>query len=202
MKTHRPGANAMFIDVLLFGVIAGWLLGGKLVNLGSLQLRGMYWFIALGALQVVMQYSQAPERKLLYTALIMLASFMGAVLLWVNHGLPGVRLVTIGLLLNIAVMVANGGRMPVSEEAAIKSGQGEHLPQLVANQSSRHLLLTDRTRLAFLGDVIPVPKPYPYPRVISVGDILIAIGVVQLITSGMKARHHCLTVAIPGSLRR
>lgn len=191
----------MFIDILAVGVAVGWALKGRLVNLGSLPLRGIYWFLLLGALQVGMQYTQVPERRVLYTVLIMVASVLAAGLLWINRSLPGVRLIVLGLALNMAVMTANGGRMPVSEWAAIKAGLSEHLPKLTAGQSSRHVPLTPQTRLYLLGDTIPLPKPYPFPRVISVGDVAIAAGVVQLIVFGMSTRHRCLAVANPGSRR-
>lgn len=131
--------------------------------------------------------------------MIMVASIVAAGLLWINRSLPGVRLIMLGLALNLAVMAANGGRMPVSESAAVTAGLSEHLPKLTAGQSSRHVPLTAQTRLRYLGDMIPVPKPYPFPRVISVGDVVLAAGVVQLLIFGMSTRHRCLAVANPGS---
>jgi len=178
----------MYLDVLIFGLLLGLVRKGSIRNLGQLPLQGLAWFLCLGALELGMQFTQAPERRTLYTVLIMVSGAVGAVLLWLNRKLPGVWLVFAGLALNFAVMAANGGRMPVSEWAAVVTGQQEHLPQLISGESSRHLLLTASTPLGFLGDVIPLPRWYPVPRVLSIGDIFIGAGVIRLMVWGMAAR--------------
>jgi hypothetical protein len=75
-----------------------------------------------------------------------------------NWRLPGVALILAGALLNFAAIAANGGHMPrvIAPDPAVFTN--------VAAMGAD-------TRLAFLGDWIPVGG-----RLISIGDVLIATG--------------------------
>jgi hypothetical protein len=49
-----------------------------------------------------------------------------------------------------------------------------------------HFLINNNTLFAFLGDVIPMPKPFPDSSILSVGDIMIMVGLFMLIQKTMK----------------
>ncbi|WP_094548988.1 DUF5317 family protein [Petroclostridium xylanilyticum] len=51
-----------------------------------------------------------------------------------------------------------------------------------------HTLITSSTRLSILADIIAIPKPYPLPKVLSIGDIFIAFGVFVFIQEAMLSR--------------
>lgn len=95
----------------------------------------------------------------------------------------GFVLLAVGWLLNLIAILPNGG-MPVSawamREAGIKPttsvGNG-HL--------AKHVLVSSGTWFRFLGDVIPVSF---FQAVVSVGDIVMAAGVVVLVAGAMRAR--------------
>jgi hypothetical protein len=75
--------------------------------------------------------------------------------------------------------------MPVSVEALSRVGLLDVLPLLKSKTYVIHSVLTEHSRLKFLADVIPLPPPYPRPRVLSVGDIIMAVGLFILIQRGM-----------------
>jgi hypothetical protein len=85
-------------------------------------------------------------------------------------------LIFIGVLLNFIVMAANGGRMPVSPEAA-SILDPFFIEALKNGLYGKHTLITESTRLALLGDIIPLSAPYPKEQVISLGDVVMNIGV-------------------------
>lgn len=176
----------MYIDVIVIGIIIGWIMKGRLKNLGDLPIKGKWLIIILGLMVVFIKYTQSPERKLLYQALMISFFVIMSYLLVINRRLPGVKLIMVGLCLNFLVMAVNGGRMPVSEWAEVVSGQIAYLPELLNDTGSRHVLLTEQTRLFFLGDIIPIPPPYPISRVISVGDIFLILGIIHMIVIGMR----------------
>lgn len=77
--------------------------------------------------------------------------------LYQNRHLKSLYLVLVGLLLNTAVIFANGGHMPVSLETLRRAGI-EGWEELLRNKGDAvHTLLDESTRLPFLGDVIPLP---------------------------------------------
>jgi uncharacterized protein DUF5317 len=103
---------------------------------------------------------------------ILLTNLAVIIFLIVNRGLPGVPLAALGLLLNLAVITLNGG-MPVSARAAETAGLAEEL----RDPGVKHELLDDDTALPWLADVIPIPG---LQKIISVGDVVLAIGIGRL----------------------
>jgi catalase (peroxidase I) len=101
----------------------------------------------------------------------------------------GIRLIFLGLLLNLTAMFANGGLMPVERSAVEAVGRhqvgdlqiGAHIP------GSKNVLLNPQdVRLRELSDILVVPIPRPFTRAVSVGDLFVLAGVV--ITFGEVVR--------------
>ncbi len=98
-----------------------------------------------------------------------------------NLSFWGIKLVLGGLLLNLTVMLANGGLMPVEAPAVEAVGRhqvgdlqiGAHIP------GSKNVLLNPQdVRLRELSDILVVPIPRPFTRAVSVGDLFVLAGVV------------------------
>jgi hypothetical protein len=101
--------------------------------------------------------------------------------IWLNRSQPGFLIVGGGLILNLLVIITNGGWMPLSPQVA-----GELFPGLSANSlhagmrvgwSKDILLLQDETHLWWLSDCLLLPTWFPLRAAFSPGDILIAAGV-------------------------
>lgn len=101
---------------------------------------------------------------------------LGLFFLFINRDQRGLWLIFIGVLLNFIVMAINGGRMPVSLDAAAILDP-MYADALVQGLYGKHTPLTETTKLGFLGDVIPITNPYPRDQVISIGDIIMNIGI-------------------------
>jgi len=78
--------------------------------------------------------------------------------------------------------------MPVSVDALMKAHLEDFLPLLGSKTYVIHTILKESTHLKFLADVIPLPPPYPRPRALSIGDIIMAAGLFMLIQRGMVRR--------------
>ncbi len=98
-----------------------------------------------------------------------------------NLSFWGIKLVIVGLLLNLTAMLANGGLMPVEAPAVEAVGRhevrdlqlGAHIP------GSKNVLLNPQdVRLRELSDILVVPIPRPFTRAVSVGDLFVITGVV------------------------
>lgn len=76
-----------------------------------------------------------------------------------------------GTLLNLVPIAFNNGKMPVQLNETLS---GTHF-------DIGHVLLTEATRFRWLSDIIFIREPYPFPKIISIGDIFIVIGVFLLI---------------------
>jgi hypothetical protein len=116
---------------------------------------------------------------ILITTYLMLIAFLCA-----NRGLPGMKAIMMGGLLNLIVITANGGYMPVTSEALERSG---HLDLIYLHGDEAFVLgskdivqQSEETQLALLSDVISTPDGLPIQATMSPGDILIIVGAAWL----------------------
>ena len=164
------------------GVLAGLLLRGRLDGLLALRFR---WApLAIGGLLVqVVLFSALGDRLagdfdrqvyVLSTLAVLLAVLR-------NLALPGLPLVALGSLSNLAAIVANGGLMPADPGAlriAGFDGPGEHTNSVVLADPALRLLT----------DIFALPAGIPFANVFSIGDVLIAIGIAWAIVAAMRSR--------------
>lgn len=177
----------MAFDGVIFGLIVGFLRRGSLRGFIGVRLKYGWMFPILLAVQLLMfwlqtQYAWAAAAS---TYTYMSVYVVGLCFLWMNRHERGFILLMIGTSLNFLVMLANGGRMPVSVEAASVLGDSyvDILKEGVLY--GKHAMLTAHSKLPFLGDIIPLTKPYYKEQVISIGDVIMAIGIFQYIQKVM-----------------
>lgn len=116
-----------------------------------------------------------------WRSLLFLASFSLLLLFCaLNWRYLGARLLLVGFLLNFVVVLANGGFMPISQEAVARLHPGTTTadwPAGTLRQGSKDIVLpADEIRLRFLSDAIVVPPPFPLPTAFSAGDLVILAG--------------------------
>lgn len=180
----------MVYDGIIIGLIVGLFRGGLkhgLVQFSNIRLKSGWIFPLLLVFQFFMFYIQ--ERSSTVAAAsgyIYIAVYVvGLIFLWLNRHNKGFWLIMIGVFLNFLVMLVNGGRMPVSYEAASVLDP-IYLEMLRSGDAvTKHYLLDASTRLAFLGDIIPLSSPYPRTQAISIGDVVMNFGIFLFIVNIM-----------------
>ena len=115
----------------------------------------------------------------LVASLVLLLFFV-----WLNRRTPAFWLMGAGLLLNLLVIVANGGLMPISPDTIQRLA-----PEMPAEMrmigsrlgSTKDIILSaSDTRFEWLADRHATPPWYPQKVAFSFGDVLIAFGVFGL----------------------
>ncbi|HUS88812.1 MAG TPA: DUF5317 domain-containing protein [Desulfosporosinus sp.] len=111
-----------------------------------------------------------------------------------NRSLPGMRWLTLGILLNTIVISLNGGLMPVdpsflpeASRNALLEGQGTHG------------LMTSSTHLSFLADRFYLDMLGLRKQVFSVGDIVIDIGCFLLVNKTMMRNQGNIDIEVKGT---
>lgn len=181
----------MILEAILLGLIIGFFRNGRWYHLMDIEFKGWY-FIFLGAvLQIVPiaatrlteQYSFLQWTPFIGMSLIFLAVLM-------NWKLKGFRLLAAGAALNLLVMLMHGGKMPISVSMTQFAGLSSYAESIKAG-TIINLISFDQANEVFrwLGKTIPIPKPYPLAKVISVGDLLITIAIVYFIQGEMVYYH-------------
>ncbi len=176
----------VLLPAVLIGLVIGLLTGGSLLGFSVVRFRHL-WLMAIAiAVQVVIFTRPVGtwDFVLEYGPYIYIVTIlMTLVFMAYNLHIPALQLILIGAFLNGAVIIANGGYMPVSSEAMRISGLDERFEReldpetaTVEVQLTNNKRIEDATLLKFLGDLIPVPYGPTGPTVISIGDILIALG--------------------------
>lgn len=166
---------------LVITVAAGYLFGGRLRNLGHLDIR----WAPLALVAFTMQLINPPDR---WPLVMLLGSFVLLAIFAVqNIQTTGFVMILTGVALNFIVIAANSG-MPVSRQALRASGQLDTVSDLTDDADSyvKHHIASDEDMVLFLGDVIALPPPMS--QAISVGDIFTYGGVAVVIAAGMRRK--------------
>ena len=155
------------------GVVVALATGGRFRHLAG---RNFRWWLLL-PLAVVLQLGLEADGVPAPFALLVLSFVLLLAFGLMNLKHRGMWMVVLGFALNGIIITADHG-MPVkpSALAAIKF-RGE------IHEVKRHRQKAS-DRLRFLGDIIPVP---PLDTILSFGDVILAVGVVDLIYNVMRA---------------
>lgn len=176
------GSIIMSVAIVAIGVGIGLLRGGSIR--GLLDTRPRWWGVLAGGflLQASAEAFDIPGA----TSLSIIGMFLLIVGLLANAAIRGALVAALGVSLNLLVVVINGA-VPVRFEALLEAGivdEGTVSSQIT---SVGHLLELESadTRLAALGDVIPVGL---LSSVISIGDLVAFTGVVVIVSGLIAAK--------------
>lgn len=170
----------MIIESIGSSLIIGLLRGGKFSNMKDAEIRKWYFIVASFFVEFTAVFLTEKGYHMVgnYIFFIHLLSY-SLLFIGISFNLNSLsfKLILLGTLLNFIVIMLNGGQMPVSEAGMLKAGLGEDLKALLQGDIVTHTIITKNTILHFLGDIFVLPKPYPRPKVFSVGDVFMAVGV-------------------------
>ncbi len=160
--------------VLFLALTIAMLRGGRLINLGDIELNS--WWLLLASLGLQLGTRWLPDETWAETVgvVMVLASFvLLMILVTLNRTKPGMWIVGIGVLMNFTVIAINGGMPVLAGAAEVASGFTVEEPDI--SGSFKHVLLDETSRLTFFADVIPL-RLVGVGEVISLGDIFLALG--------------------------
>lgn len=179
--------------ILLLAVAAGLLAGLARAGIGKKPYRepelSWLWLVILAVTPQLLAFHISATAGWFsdrWAAAILVASQLALlVFVWVNRRLTGMKILGLGLILNLLVISLNRGLMPLTPQTA-----GMLFPELPTStwvtglrpgRSKNIILPLADTRLAFLSDAILLPAWFPWTRALSPGDLLIALGVFWLL---------------------
>src|SRR5262245_25675559 len=161
--------------LIILSVIAVALLrGGSLHNFAAVRLRWLPLVFGGLTLQLLI-FTPFREESLISVAtpwLYIISMLMLAAWAAVNRHIPGIAFMATGLLLNLTVIAANGGYMPVLSEAIRTAGMPVSYG-IDGRHNSLATFATGGVHLWLLADIIPIP----FAGVFSIGDVLLTLGV-------------------------
>lgn len=173
----------MFWSAALLGILIGWLRNGKLKQLTRISLPG--WPLIIGAVfiqgTVWVDFNFSSNYLGKYYPYLYISSFIILLLfVFLQKMQAGMILLGLGILLNLLVITANHGMMPV-DTTRMPAAVAEELA--AGNKSPFHIPATDETWLGFLGDRIPIPVYRN--QLFSAGDLMMGMGIIVFIQQNM-----------------
>ena len=192
--------------ILVIGVLAG-LLGSLLrawVHKGKLQIPDLHLVglvLAAFFLQMIGLYLPGTGRWLPVQAVsfaLVGSQILLLIFAWSNRRMAGFWLLGLGLLLNLLVIVLNGGFMPISPETVLRLAPKTRPGLLTIGArlgATKDVILPElQTALAFLSDRFILPNPFTMGSsgnavaAFSIGDVVIASGAFWVLWSFGRAR--------------
>jgi hypothetical protein len=150
------------------------LTGGRLGRLAEVKVRGL-WLAPLALVLQIGILSVAPSGdRPLHIAIHYGSYVLVGVFLCANLRIPGVPVIATGALFNALVIVVNGGVMPEWSVARRLAGMAQ-------KSGFRNAAQVAHPHLQWLGDIIPIPGPWPLQNVLSIGDLIIFAGMLLLL---------------------
>ena len=160
----------MFIEAIIISLILGFIRGGKLKRFRFLNHRTI-WIFVLGALiQYMLIFLNKIEeleglgRILEYNMQLQIISYILILVgLLTNIRFRSLWIILLGYISNLLVIAFNGWERP----------------------DMLNELLSEGVKFPFLGGTILFSEPYPIPRIVSLGDLIISFGIFGIIQEVM-----------------
>ncbi len=171
----------MIVEAVILSLIVGLLRRGKIMKFAELDIRYIYFFM-FGAIGQALVFNLADPLGsgfglFLYNGFYifhMITYLLILIPLLLNMEWIGFKLMAVGTIMNFIPIFTNGGKMPVK----VPNG---YQPIFDAG----HTLLVDSTNYKMFSDLFFIGPPYPLPKVLSIGDLFLVIGVFWFIQTVM-----------------
>lgn len=154
--------------------------GGRLGRLIDLRLRWAWAALGALALQVVITTLAPGGSAGLHELLHVTSYLLAGAFIVANRRVSGLPILALGAALNSLAIAANHAVMPASARAMRLAG-------LASNEHFANSAPVAHPHLLPLGDVIPVPGPWPLGNVVSIGDLLIVLGLLVVLHRACRA---------------
>jgi hypothetical protein len=174
-------------------ILLALLLRRDLSLIGQLSFKGGWKLAVLVAGLFLLQAGlvlYVPGQTAFQMVILLLSHLALILIMLINRHVAGAKLFALGIALNVIVMVANGGWMPVTPDIYHFVHPERTITIGTRPPSSKNIILPQaETKLWILSDVIPLILPRRRTA-ISIGDLLLVVGVAQFIfqTTSKKSR--------------
>ena len=175
----------LFAIAAVLGIALALLSGGSLRSLGRIRIRGeavlLVALVAVVGVPIIGRRWPESSETIFW---VWVAAFVGlAVVAALNLRSPGFGAILTGVLLNLSAILVNAG-MPVSFGSMLAAGYAGAAPPDYLGPFGLHHLAGWGTSLLLVADVTPIQGPVLLRTIVSIGDVLLLVGVVAFIVSG------------------
>lgn len=174
----------MLAEAIVISMIVGLVRGGKLSKFRDIKEKTL-WFFVIGILiQSILTFSQSLigisiiDNILTYTKEILLFSYLLlSIGIIINYKNKALWISFIGYILNLLAIFSNSWKKPILIEGLNLTGKLELIEIIKEKSISVYTPLVEGIKYPSLGNIIIFSDPYFLAKVVSIGDIIISIGI-------------------------
>jgi signal transduction histidine kinase len=160
--------------VIALSLFLAFIRGGQLNRLKNVDLRLPYLAIISFILDFLPYHLNHIPSWVLFIIFIVKYTLL-LIFIFFNSKYKHIKIIGMGILMNFLVILLNGGAMPVSRRALEIPSLAKQVEMIQSGVLSNYTLMTDKTPLWILADIIYIP--WPKEQFISIGDITIMLGI-------------------------
>lgn len=177
----------MYIEAIVIGLIVGMIRNGRISNFLEVRYKG--WALSLFALVLFLvpyilklaHINLDIIQVFPYAAMVIIA-----IIALMNFSRFGMKLIFLGLAMNLVIMGMNHFLMPIDTVKMTALGFDSFVESLKVGNVVNYMDVTKAVPLSrYLGKVIALPEIYPLAKVLSVGDLIVSIGIAWVIQYDM-----------------
>ncbi len=176
----------MFLEGILIGILIGFIRRGSLKNIGNIEIKGKGLIIAAFIIQLsfLLLNTGLLDLDFDYYELILTGSYILILIsLFLNFNIKFVPIVIIGGILNFLSYILNDWNVGLTE-AASKTVFSQEIFQLLNNGNITLFKLIPEESF-YKGGFIPWNRMLIFPSAVSIGDIIIFVGLILIVQNIM-----------------
>jgi hypothetical protein len=190
----------MLIETTILGLLIAIVSNRWHFLVENIKIRGVWLpflaFLVEASVQIGLNHGSAGLHAFIFdyelTLMVLVYSLLVAFFV-LNLKTPGVALILVGVVLNMIVIFSNSGKMPVDIDMAVSYGFTQIAEQLKAGLVFGHSAVdAETTKLVFLADILHLRPPYPIPKSVSLGDLIMDIGVLMVFILNLRETDNTL----------
>ncbi|GAB6107679.1 DUF5317 family protein [Fusibacter bizertensis] len=199
----------MYIEAILLGVIIGLARNGRLSNFFEVRFKG--WGLSILAFLLFLVPYGLKLFDITYEKLQIFpfaAMVICGVIALLNFEKNGMKILLVGILLNLIAMGLNDFRMPMDTVKMANLGFNSFVESMKNGDVINYIPLTDAQGFSkYLGKIIALPNAYPFAKVLSIGDFIVSLGIVfiiqyEMLLSSLKSRGSMIQFTYNSRLRK
>jgi len=176
----------MFLEAVAIGIFIGGFRGGRLANIIDMNIRGWYLIILSLFLSMSPIFLRNFEDMTNTSVVLMFMSMVILLLVMaLNFDKKGAWIIMVGGLFNVAIMAFNAFKMPVMMSGVESAGITSLMEGITDGTIINYVASEASGIMRIFTKFITVPKPYPFPKILSIGDVLMTIGLIRFIVGEM-----------------
>lgn len=182
----------MILEALFLGVIAGKIRGGDFKKLGYVFFRLPYililsFILMIGTSLLVFLGNKVVIDNRIYIYIV--AYFLLFTVLFLNLHNKAIWLILLGAVANFTAIVLNQGSMPIDLLVLEKLGLVNMVNLIKEGEILSYIPIQDAsTYTEYLAKRFALPSFYPLKHVMSIGDLLVSLGLFLYIQKIMQSR--------------